>query len=243
MERERDAGAWSAVGRSPPSNNRRPRVYHTSGLVPIDPFHFSFFRPLFLVHLFVRIRLYMPTFRRSTPIFDRAIRTRHTYARVQWRGLLSLVRPLINVQWLIDAPSVFVSNPDSGLLPRSNRAIFIALRIALLGALATPILPIPLILPPLFSSSLSFILPRRSNLVLPISSRASSPPSTAVLFLAFYSIKRFVYSLSLQKKNKNEGETMKQNLKTLVDQLLDVDRKVCRRIWRETINVTRVFEL
>lgn len=179
MERERDAGAWSAVGRSPPSNNRRPRVYHTSGLAPIDPFHFSFFRPSFLVHLFVRIplRLYMPTFRRSTPIFDRAIRTRHTYARVQWRGLLSLVRPLINVQWLIDAPSVFVSNPDSGLLPRSNRAIFIALRIALLGALATPILPIPLILP------LSFLLRSRLFCLVVPTLCCPSPPALLPLLL------------------------------------------------------------
>lgn len=140
---------------------------------------------------FVRRFDYTPAMLRSTvpplsTLSTRAIRTRHTCAHVAtFNGAAYLaVRSLINVQWLIDAPSVFVSNPDSGLLPRSNRAIFIALRIVLLEALATPILPILLILPP--SSPLFFFAPRSPLFCLLV------PASRAHLLPHFFPLHSFV---------------------------------------------------
>lgn len=140
---------------------------------------------------FVRRFDYTPAMLRPTvpplsTLSTRAIRTRHTCAHVAtFNGAAYLaVRSLINVQWLIDAPSVFVSNPDSGLLPRSNRAIFIALRIVLLEALATPILPILLILPP--STPLFFFAPRSPLF------RLLVPASRAHLLPHFFPLHSFV---------------------------------------------------
>lgn len=72
---------------------------------------------------------------------------------LQCRGAAYLAVGLINVEWLIDAPSVR-KQPQQRLLRRSNRTIFIALRIVHLEALATPILRIPLL--PLFLPLLFF---------------------------------------------------------------------------------------